>query len=489
MVWAGVVALGWALFTSSCARPVAPTGGPRDVIPPMITSTWPEPFEVIEPTRDPVKIVFNERISERPTEGSLDNAVSVSPETGEHQVKHTRSGLEVEVFGGFQPNLVYRVRILPTVKDMFNNTIDGPFELVFSTGADYEENVVAGVVMDRILGEPAEGVRVEARAEGLEDAPIHVATSDSAGVFALRYLPSGPYDLTFFQDLNRNTDPDYTELQGTLGNLELGVGPTMGDTVILREVMVLRPDTLPARVIGVVATDSLTVRVSLDDFLDAEASLDQIQLQISELVEEEVVGEPLTLDRLLWPRQVDSIRVVRDSIAQVERRIAMVDSLQVVADSMGQVLVAMEAAGDSVGVDTIAPALERIRVRMEPPEPQQEDPQEDPTGLEAPPPILPKREFFVLLANPLVTDRLFQITVAGVTNINGLADGGGELSFTWEAPDTEPEEDPDSTALVPDTLGVPPDTAGVPPDTSRARIPVGAFRRGRALRRLPLPLP
>ncbi len=88
MVWAGVVALGWVLVTSSCARPVAPTGGPRDVIPPMIASTWPEPFEVIEPTRDPVKIVFNERISERPTEGSLDNAVSVSPETGEHQVKH-----------------------------------------------------------------------------------------------------------------------------------------------------------------------------------------------------------------------------------------------------------------------------------------------------------------------------------------------------------------------------------------------------------------
>jgi hypothetical protein len=353
--------------------------------------------------------------------------------------------------------------------------------------------------------------------EGLEDAPVHVATSDSAGVFALRYLPSGPYDLTFFQDLNRNTDPDYTELQGTLGNLELGMGPTMGDTVILREVMVLRPDTLPARVIGVVATDSLTVRVSLDDFLDAEASLDQIQLQISELVEEEVVGEPLTLDRLLWPRQVDSIRVVRDSIAQVERRIAMVDSLQVVADSMGQVLVAMEAAGDSVGVDTIAPALERIRARMEPPEPRQEDPQENPTGFEVPPPNLPKQEFFVLLATPLASDRLFQITVAGVTNINGLMDGGGELSFTWEAPDTGPDEEPDSTALVPDTLGVPPDTmavppdtmavppdtvavppdtvavppdtAGVPPDTSRARIPVGAFLRGRALRRLPLPPP
>ena len=101
------------LFVGACARPVAPTGGPVDFIPPMIAETWPEPFETIEPTRDPVKIVFSERISERPTEGTLANAVFVSPVTGEHRVKHTRSGLEIEVIGGFKPDLVYRVRFFP----------------------------------------------------------------------------------------------------------------------------------------------------------------------------------------------------------------------------------------------------------------------------------------------------------------------------------------------------------------------------------------
>jgi len=71
---------------------------------------------------------------------------------------------------------------------------------------------------------------------------------------------------------------------------------------------------------------------------------------------------------------------------------ALVDSLQVVADSLTRILADLEAAGDTLGVDTIAPELERIRGIMEPPEPE-ELPEEAAEAVPAePPPILPKQD-------------------------------------------------------------------------------------------------
>ena len=457
LAWVGAVILGGAALFGACARPTSPPGGPRDIVPPMIASTWPDTFEIIEPTRDPVRIVFSERISERPTQGTLDNAVQVSPFTGEHTVKHTRSGLEIDVIGGFQPDLVYRIRILPIVKDLFTNTMEGPFELVFSTGAQYETNVIAGIVEDRITGEVIEGARVEARGRGEEDPPVYVATTDSSGVFALRYLPAASYDISLYQDMNRNEEPDFSESQGTAEGI-FETLPPEADTVILRQVRLLRPDTLPARLIRVEAHDSLTVRLAFDDFLDAEGTLGPFFVQIAP---EE--GPDLEIDRLVWPRQVDSLRAVADSIAAEERRIIMVDSLQIVVDSLNLIFSAMETAGDTLGVDSVGTVLDRLQARIAPPDPREEP---DPEEVQGPPPILPRQEFFVLLAEPLVPDRLFNATVSGVANINGLGGGGGEASFTWEPPEPPPEEEvPDTAAALPDTAGVSPDTSGVPPDT------------------------
>ena len=468
--WLGAALFGAAVLFGACARPGSPAGGPRDLIPPMIASTWPDTFEIIEATRDPVKIAFSERISEQPTQGTtMDRAVLVSPVTGAHRVKHTRSGLEIDVIGGFQPDLVYRVRVLPTVKDLFSNTLEGPFELVFSTGAPYETNVIAGMVRDRLTDETVEGVRVEAWEQETRDPPVYVAITDSAGVFALRYLPSGSYQISLYQDVNRNDEADFTELQGSAAE-SLGLPPPLADTIILREVTLLRPDTAPARLIRVEAMDSVLIRLAFDDFLDAEGSLGPVHVQIAG---EEGPGPEI--DRLIWPRHYDSLRAVADSVAAEDRRVAMVDSLGIVADSLDRIFVGMQAAGDTLGVDTLGAVLERIRLRIAPPEPREAP---APGVAAEPSPILPQQEIYVLLAEPLAPDQLFLATVTGVANINGLGGGGGEVSFAWEPPEPEPVEEPDTAAVVPDTAGVPPDTARVPPDTARVPPDTGQVALG-----------
>ena len=72
----------------SCANPGAPTGGPRDLTGPQVVETIPDTFAVVT-TLDQIEIRFDERISERGFQGTLDGAVIVSPESGEVSVRHS----------------------------------------------------------------------------------------------------------------------------------------------------------------------------------------------------------------------------------------------------------------------------------------------------------------------------------------------------------------------------------------------------------------
>jgi len=421
----------------------------------MVVKTWPDTFEVIEATRDPAVITFSERISERPVDGrSLDQAVLVSPYTGEAEVKHIRSGLEVSVLGGFKPDLVYRIRVRETVKDLFNNAMEGPFELVFSTGAEFYRHVLGGVVTDRITGEPVEGARVEARRmvpgqqrfEVAEDAVPYVTMTDTAGIYLLRYVPPEAFELEIYLDNNRNREPDFREAQGT-DRVEVGTRPTRVDTVI-SYVSILQPDTVPAELIRVEVVDSALLKLSFDDFLLPEQDLEQVgvRLLIDEGQEDPtVMAAGPAVDRFLWQRQVDSMVAVQDSIRAADSLSARLDSLQITADSLENALPSLAAAGDTAAVLEVQDELSAIRRELESPEPpgagmrgeeEVEEVEEEP--------ILPEQVFFTLLASPLEPGQLYRVEVSGVENVNELPGGGGSSGVTWTPP--EPT-DPDSAGV------------------------------------------
>jgi hypothetical protein len=452
----------------------------------MVVSTWPDTFARIEATREPAVIQYSERISESPTRGTLEEAVLISPFTGEHQVEHSRSGLEISVIGGFQPGLVYRIRILPTVKDMFGNPMLEPFELVFSTGGEFEANVLAGLVRDRITMEPVEQARVEARPadeEGEEDVPVYLSTTDTAGIYLLRYLPSGSYTVTAYQDNNRNEEPDFTEAQEAT-TVALGVREGVADTLIDR-LTILQPDTIPAMLVRAEAEDSMTLRLTFDDYLVVGSSLTDVRVTLTPSQEEtgeaeeeeeqeeaekeeQAPQEAPAVERLLWGPQLDSIRAYADSVRAADSLRAVADSLQMVLDSLETVLASLQArAADSTEIEPVAAEMEAIRERVEPAEVEEETVQEEEPGPAEPEPVLPETFFYALLAAPLLPDQLYDVRVTGVWNIAGVRGGGGEAEVRWTPPEPDTTAVQDTTA-VPDTAVVPDTTGGAPPDTTVA---------------------
>ena len=354
-----------ALAASACAREGQPPGGPEDRTPPVVAATQPEPFAVEEGFRGPVLIHFSERISERPGRGRLEDAVRVSPFTGDVRVRHRRDGLAITIEGGFRPGLVYGVTILPVIRDMFGNPLLDDFQFFFSTGAEFHPTVLGGEVTDRITGRPVEGMRVDAVA--VEGGLIHTARTDTAGFFVLRYVPPGGYSLRAYDDLDRNGRPDPYERQNGR-RIEIG---TPVDTM-LESLAILEPDTTAARLSDVEIRDSLTLRLTFSDYIDPDEALDGVGVALHSLD-----GDTARASSVVHEHEWDEMR-------------------------------------------NREPAPEGEEQAADPPPPLDPAEEDGPTGA-----VLPKRTLVALLERPLVPGVTYNVVVSGVRNIGGVPEGGG----------------------------------------------------------------
>lgn len=410
---------------AGCAREYAPLGGPPDREPPYVVATEPEAMSVVPEWKGPVVIRFNERISER----GIQQAVTVSPETGEVEVKKGRRELRISLKGGWQPGRIYRIVVHPVVQDLFGNTRPEPVDLVFSTGAPIPGTTLAGQVLDRITGKPVRDARVEAVL--LADSTTYVAVTDTAGLFALRHIPSGEYTVRAFVDRIPNRQVDFPE---PFHSAEISIGAA--DTAVV-QLALLPGDSTAARVTSASAPDSTHVRIRLDDYLDPMIPLDGVRVELYVLPDTSFAGTAKAMHGHEFEALVAGRKAASDSAAR---------------DSAGAPDPARDraaGAGPATAADAPADTV-----------------------------LLPVREFIAVPATPLPPETRFLVRVEGVRNIHGLDGGGGTAEFTTPArpapkdtttaADSIPgaaRSDTVPAAARPDTLipGTRPDTVGSSP--------------------------
>jgi hypothetical protein len=423
--------------------------------------TEPDTFATLTDLGATVRFHFDERISENVTGGQLRDAITVSPSTGEVRVSHARTALSVQVEGGFRPGIVYRVTLLPVVRDMFGNQLTDPFELVFSTGGETTPNAVAGQVWSRVTGRGASGATVHAVSA---DSLLYVARADEDGIYTFRYLPEGSYLLTGFDDVDRDGELDARETQGAQS-----ATLAAADTLLI-DVPILPTDTTAALAVAGSALDSVTIVLEFDDYLDIDTPLAGVTVDLNR----EDGGAPL-VTRLFHEREYGTyVDQVVDSLARLDSLDAAqaapaaapppTDSSALPPTDSGAVAVptgtdgAAGGAGGAAGAPAGRPGPAQLTGA-------QGTGGRGGGGRGGGPPgggpsrPLPTRRIVGLLDAPLVVDVEYQASVTGVVNINGLTGGRGEVTLVLRppAPAVEPPL-PDS--LAPETL--PPDTTGAP---------------------------
>lgn len=382
----------------ACARAYPPPGGERDTLPPRLIATTPGPLEVVPDFSGPVVFRFDERLSERNFTESL---VLVSPLDSTIRVQRGRSEVRVSLDGGWRPDRVYRVTLLPGVRDLFGNAREEAAEIVFSTGPPVAETAVAGIVQDRLTGRAAATPVV--RATRRADSVVYTAQGDNTGFFSLRHLPLGTYDVLAFSDQNRNRRRDAAE---PLDSAVVSLG-TESDTVTII-FNVLAPDTTPPRVTRVELVDSLHVRVTFDDYFDVQEPVQGVTAEVHALPDS--------------TRFAGSVRVLQAPLFEAHRRAAA----------------ALAARDTAAAVDTAGVAGDTARVAAPPAA----------AARERPP--LPVRDLVVQLDRALEAGQTYAVTVRGAVNISGLGGGGTatlEVPVRQQAPVRPPPADTSGTRL------------------------------------------
>lgn len=214
------------LFGFSCARVGRPTGGEKDILPPITISASPD-FESLNFEGNKIKINFNEYIKfdDLNTQLVISPPLKFSPEIS--PMGFPSKQITIKIKDTLKPNTTYTFNFGNAITDNSEGNPLKRFKYLFSTGDHIDSLEIAGTIQDAFLSEPPQNISVllyEADSTYTDSIifnkkPNYVTnTLDSIG-FSLTNLKDGKYYLVGINDSNKNLlfDPK-TEKIGFIEN-------------------------------------------------------------------------------------------------------------------------------------------------------------------------------------------------------------------------------------------------------------------------------
>jgi len=207
------VVLAPMFFTSSCANTTkAPSGGPKDTIPPVIRNIRPLPGATNFPTSGG-KIAFT--FDEYTTIKNLQSIYLSPPQKKAPKAKIKGKDLVVYFEEDLEPNTTYTLNLNDAIADNNEGNIFPGFTYVFSTGDKIDNMFMTGVVLDCNTLEPVKGATAMLYKDSADSAifksrPYAAAKTDDWGFFVIPYIQDTLYRLYAIKDASNNNiyDPD-----------------------------------------------------------------------------------------------------------------------------------------------------------------------------------------------------------------------------------------------------------------------------------------
>ncbi|RLD29118.1 MAG: hypothetical protein DRI75_04470 [Bacteroidetes bacterium] len=203
-----VISLGFA----NCANRGTPTGGDKDITPPVITKSIPENFST-NFTGKEIKIYFDEYIKIKNLRKQLIISPPMDPEPEITPLGSASKYITIKIFDTLQPNTTYAFNFGESIVD---NNEENPYpyyRYVFSTGSYIDSLSVKGEIKDAVNRKADEFVSVllydidSTFTDSIiyKQKPKYITnTLDSTTTFKLENLKAGKYLMIALKEENGN---------------------------------------------------------------------------------------------------------------------------------------------------------------------------------------------------------------------------------------------------------------------------------------------
>lgn len=250
------------LLLGSCARPVAPTGGPIDHTPPKILQQLSTPNFQTHFTANTFELSFNEWV----VLDKIEQNTLVSPQLANKpkiSLKGKTLKFEFAKDEELKPNTTYIVNFGNSVRDFTEGNILKDLKFVFSTGDAIDSGSVKAQVLQFKDQKPLVGILVmlyESNEDSLlyKHIPDYIGRTDSSGNVTLDYLREGVYNIYALKDLNFNSKLDLTDEEAAYSEEKVHVPGQ--EKVILN----LFPKDIPPKIVKVDSVSNGRLRLITD---------------------------------------------------------------------------------------------------------------------------------------------------------------------------------------------------------------------------------
>jgi hypothetical protein len=197
------------LYLYGCASQAVPTGGKKDIEPPIINASIPNDKSTNYAGKQ-IEIVFNELVSIENIKQEL--LITPRPE-GNYEYEIRKNRLSLTFDKPFQKNTTYTFNFRKSIKDVTEKNIAENAKIVFSTGDIIDSLYIAGKVVDLLTNKPIEeGLILLYRADDTlkvtKHAPYYLTKTDKSGNYLLENLKEDNYQIYALSEKNNNQKYD-----------------------------------------------------------------------------------------------------------------------------------------------------------------------------------------------------------------------------------------------------------------------------------------
>lgn len=199
-----LAAIAAALAIGACAKKGPPSGGPPDLVPPVVLEVWPDSGASGVPRDARPALTFSEGMEPR----STGEAVSLSPPVEIRQRRWSGRTLTLVLGESLAVDRAYTLSVGHGARDRHGNPMVSGRAVVFTTGPRFPPGAISGEV--EAVGFAVPGTALWCYREG--EAPdstardfLALGLADAQGAFRIGGLEApGRYRIWAFADLNRN---------------------------------------------------------------------------------------------------------------------------------------------------------------------------------------------------------------------------------------------------------------------------------------------